>query len=155
MRESLQGMSGAFFRAANRVVVPILRSRLHFLLSGPLMLITYIGPRTGRERTLPVAFYFWYPDEIWAFCARSGWASSLRDHRTVRLLIRGREFVAVPTVVEEPEEVAACLREFVRRKGPGASMDPNLALPRNREPTEAETLATASRARLVRFRVRT
>lgn len=153
MREALKYLSDVMFRAANRLVVPILRSPLHFLLSGPFMLITYRGPRTGREHTFPVAFYFWYPDEIWAFGARTGWMSQLRDHRPARLLIRGREFVAEPTVVEERDAVADRLQEFARRKGPGASVDPNLALPRDREPTRTEALATAANARLVRFRV--
>lgn len=37
------------FRAANKIVRPLLASRLHKPLSGRLMLLTYKGHRTGRE----------------------------------------------------------------------------------------------------------
>ncbi len=40
----------------NPIVIAVLRSRLHRLLSGNLILVTYRGRRTGRERTIPVMY---------------------------------------------------------------------------------------------------
>ncbi|MGI5165499.1 hypothetical protein ACQEU3_14175 [Spirillospora sp. CA-253888] len=143
----------AFFRSVNRVVRPLLRSPLHPLLSHWLMLVAYTGARTGREYVLPVGFLFWEPREVWAFSARTGWMSGLRDGRPVTLVVRGRRFEAAPVVVEDRGEVADLLQELVRRKGPRAVKDPFLGLPSDREPTRAEALAAADRARIARFTV--
>ena len=41
----------------NPVITPILRSRLHWLLSTGLMLITVTGRKTGRRYTIPVGYH--------------------------------------------------------------------------------------------------
>lgn len=143
------------FRAVNRIVRPVLRSRLHPVLSSRLMLLTYTGARTGRQYAIPIAFYSWEAAEVWAFGARTGWISNLRDGRTVRLRIRGREISAHPTVVEDRESVADLVQELVHRKGPKAIQDPMLGLPRDREPTRDQALTAATKARLVRFHLQT
>lgn len=140
------------FDVANRLVRPLLRSPLHRILSGRLMLLTYEGVKSGRTYAIPVAYYRWEPDEVWAFSARTGWASNFRAPRAVQVLLRGREVRAVGTVVEEPEQLAELIEELVRRKGPGAVRDPFLGLPRDRLPTHDEALAAADKARIVRFR---
>ncbi|WP_067481029.1 hypothetical protein [Actinomadura hibisca] len=145
--------SAGFFRRVNQVVRPLLESPLHPLLSHWLMLVSYTGARTGREYVFPVGFQFWEPREVWAFGARTGWMSGLRDGRPVTLVIRGRRFEATPVIVEERGEVADLLQELVRRKGPRAVKDPFLGLPPDREPTRAEALAAAGRARIARLSV--
>src|SRR5262249_45033008 len=42
----------AVFKIANKLVEPLLASRLHKPLSGRLMLLTYQGRKTGREYTV-------------------------------------------------------------------------------------------------------
>src|SRR3954467_3158275 len=91
----------SFCNAANRVVRPLLRSRLHPLVSSRLMLLTYEGAKSGRTFAIPVAYYRWGPDEVWAFAARTGWMSNFRNPRTVRLLLRRREVRAEATAVED------------------------------------------------------
>jgi len=43
-------------RLANRCVIGLLRSPLHRLASGSLLLITYRGRRSGRQFTIPVMY---------------------------------------------------------------------------------------------------
>ncbi len=143
----------SLFNAANRAVRPLLRSRLHPLVSKRLMLLTYEGAKSGRTYAIPVAYYRWGPDEVWAFGARTGWMSNFRNPRTVRLLLRGREVRAEATAVEDREQVARLLEELVQRKGPGAVRDPFAGLPRDRYPTHEEALASADRVRIARFRL--
>ncbi|WUH99688.1 hypothetical protein OHR68_40425 [Spirillospora sp. NBC_00431] len=145
--------SAGFFKAANRVVRPLLRSRLHSLLSGRLMLLTYKGSRTGRTYAIPVAYYRFDRDEVWAFGARSGWMSNFRTPRTVRLLLRGKELRAEASAVEDHNQVADLLEELIRRNGPDTIQDPALGLPRDRRPTRDEALAAATRTRIARFRL--
>lgn len=141
----------SLFNAANRLIRPLLRSRLHPLVSGRLMLLTYEGAKTGRTFAIPVAYYRWAPDEVWAFGARTGWMSNFRSRRPVRLLLRGRAVRAEATAVEDREQVARLLEELVQRKGPGAVRDPFVGFPRDRHPTHEEALAAADRIRIARF----
>lgn len=100
------------FRAANKVVRPLLASRFHKPLSGRLMLLTYKGHRTGRQFTVPIGYFDWDSGTVLAMSSQLGWIPSMREGPAVRLRIRGQDHAAVPTVVEDPEEVAALLGEF-------------------------------------------
>ncbi|MDX3162625.1 hypothetical protein QBA74_22465 [Streptomyces scabiei] len=141
------------FRAANKVVRPLLASRFHKPLSGRLMLLTYNGHRTGREFTVPIGYFDWDPGTVLAMSSQLGWIPSMRQGSAVRLRIRGQDHGAVPTVVEDPEEVAALLAEFGRRKGPKAAKGLMLGLPGDRQPTGDELRTAAAKTRFVCFRM--
>jgi hypothetical protein len=57
------------FKAANMVVRPLLRSRLHGVLSSRLMLLDYTGRKTGRRYTFPVGYFPWDDGAVLAFSA--------------------------------------------------------------------------------------
>ncbi|MFF0097624.1 hypothetical protein ACFYSF_48205 [Streptomyces canus] len=78
------------FRAANKVVRPLLASRFHKPLSGRLMLLTYEGHRTGRQFTVPIGYFDWDPGTVLAMSSQLGWIPSMREGSTVRLRIRAR-----------------------------------------------------------------
>jgi hypothetical protein len=141
------------FRAANRVVRPLLGSRFHRPLSGRLMLLTYNGHRTGREYTVPIGYFDWDPGTVLAMSSQLGWIPSLRGGSAVRLRIRGEVHRAVPTVIEDTAEIAALLTEFVDRKGTKAAKGLMLGLPGDRRPTDDELRTAAASTRLVRFRL--
>jgi hypothetical protein len=141
------------FRIANRVIRPILASRLHPLLSKRLMLLSYTGAKSGRVYTIPIGYFDWEPGVVLAMSTQLGWIPSMRSGPTVRLRVRGVDQPAVPTVVEEPEKVADLLAEFVQRKGTRAAKGLMLGLPGDRPSVREELLAAASRARLVLFRL--
>jgi hypothetical protein len=80
-------------RSGNQVVVLLLRSPLHPLVSKRLTLITVTGRRTGREHTLPVAYQqraegltipVMWPE-------RKLWWRNLRDGAPVVLRLRGAD----------------------------------------------------------------
>jgi hypothetical protein len=78
-------------RSGNRLVTLLLRSRLHPLVSGRLLLITVTGRRTGQRHTLPVAYHE-SPEGLiipvlWA--ERKLWWRNLRDGAPVGLRLRG------------------------------------------------------------------
>lgn len=141
------------FRAANKVVRPLLASRLHKPLSNRLMLLTYHGRKTGREYTVPIGYFDWDPGTVLAMSSHLGWIPSMRDRPTVHLRIRGRDRSAVPTIIEGTTEIAAVLAEFARRKGPKAAKGLMLGLPGDRQPTDRELHTAAAKTRLVRFRL--
>ena len=145
--------SAGYFKAVNGVVRLLLRSPLHSLLSGRLMLLTYEGSRTGRTYAIPVAYYRWTEDEVWAFGARTGWVSNFRTPHTVHLRIRGKKVQAEASAVEDQNEVADLLEELIARNGPSPAQDPFLGLPHDRQPTRDEALEAATQARIARFRL--
>jgi len=56
----------AFVRAANRLVRPLVTSRLHRILSRFLMLLTYTGRKSGRRITIPAGYFDWEPGTVLA-----------------------------------------------------------------------------------------
>jgi hypothetical protein len=80
-------------RSGNRAIAPLLRSRLHPLVSRQLTLITVTGRRSGRLHTLPVAYseseqrltipVMWPERKLW-------WRN-LNDCAPVSLRLRGSE----------------------------------------------------------------
>lgn len=146
-------IQSALFRSVNRVVVPLLRSPLHGVLSRRLMVITYAGVRSGGEYSIPVAYYRWSDEEVWVFGARTGWMTNFRRPRSVSLQLRGRRQSAVARVVEDRERVAGLILRISESGGARLWQDPFLGLPKGRVPTQEEASAAAGRARIVRFTV--
>jgi F420H(2)-dependent quinone reductase len=80
-------------RTGNRAVAALLRSPLHRVLSGRLLLITVTGRRSARRITLPVTYtqqasrltiHVMWPE-------RKLWWRNLRDGAPVGLRLRGRQ----------------------------------------------------------------
>ena len=140
----------AIFRIANRVVRPLLRSPLHRLLSGQLMLLAYRGRRSGEEHTIPIGYFAWDDDTLLSFSSARWWIN-LQEGRPVRLLLRGRWRDAVPTVAASIEERATLLGAFARRYGPQRAGRLPIGLPNDRQPTEEELRRAAAKTAIVRF----
>jgi deazaflavin-dependent oxidoreductase (nitroreductase family) len=82
-----------FFSRLNPLIAGILRSPLHALLSGGLMLLTVTGRRSGRRFTFPVG-YQRHGDELTVMVseARSkSWWRNFREVGVVEMRVRGRE----------------------------------------------------------------
>jgi hypothetical protein len=47
------------FSVMNPFMKGLLRSPLHRLLSGTLMLLTYTGRKTGKQYTIPIDYFVW------------------------------------------------------------------------------------------------
>ncbi len=137
-------------RAASTVVRPLLRSRLHGVLSGRLMLLDYTGSKTGRRYSFPIGYFSWDGGDVLAF-STGGWPGHIGEATAVRLLIRGRWHDAVPTVISDTNDKAAVLAEFARRNGPRAARGLLLGLPGDRQPARDELLAAAAKTTITRF----
>jgi hypothetical protein len=136
----------ALFRTTNRLIRPLLTSPLHGILSKRLMLLTYTGRRSGRRITIPIGYFDGEPGTVLAMSSTTTWVANLRDGRTVRLRIRGRDHDAVPTVIQDTETFA----RFVEGS-PGAAKI--TGLPADRKTTPEELHAAAQKAYLVKFRL--
>lgn len=100
-------------RRLNPVIAAVLRSPVHGLLSRNLLVLTYVGKRSGRRRTLPLS-YVTVRDRPYLCTRSSQWWRSWRTGTAVELRLRGRHVAAIPHVVDvaTPEALDA-LRAFL------------------------------------------
>lgn len=138
------------FSAANTVVRPLLKSRLHSALSGRLMLLSYTGGKTGAQYEFPVGYFPWDDGDVLAFSS-ANWPKKLESARDVRVLIKKQWFAAQPTMVEPAERRADLLADFAKRNGVRAAGRAMSGVPGDREPTREELLTAANGTALVRF----
>ena len=97
------------------LMIWLLRSPLHRLLSNSTMLVTYTGKRTGRTITLPVN-YFREGNLLHTISfRRRSWWRNFRDGGQVELLLRGKRISAKVQSCEDPEQVAEVLVFAVER----------------------------------------
>jgi deazaflavin-dependent oxidoreductase (nitroreductase family) len=97
-------------------VIGLLRSPLHRLVSGSLLLITYRGRRTGRHFTIPAAYaaragtltiFVGHPE-------RKGWWRNLRDGAAVEVQLRGRRLHGQARLVDDAAAAGTYLERYPR-----------------------------------------
>jgi deazaflavin-dependent oxidoreductase (nitroreductase family) len=124
----------------------LLRSPLHGIVSGSLMLITFTGRRSGRRYTTPVR-YLQSGDVVRCFTAsESKWWRNLKGGAEVALRIRGRDrrYHAV-AIDDDPARVRAGLEEYLRQFPQDAAYhDIRLIGRRTPDPTDLDRAARAA-----------
>jgi deazaflavin-dependent oxidoreductase (nitroreductase family) len=112
-------------RVGNVFVRALLRSPLHRLASGSLLLFTYTGRRTGTAHAIPVQ-YVRDGGQILVFAAwparKSWWRNFDGERHAVRVRERGRWLEGTAQVVRDPERVAAARRVYLERFPKAASL---------------------------------
>lgn len=84
-------------RILNTVLIPLLRSPGHRLVSKTVMLITFTGRKTGQQYSFPVG-YKREENTITIFTRKDRkWWRNLQDGAEVSLRIRGKNLTAVAT----------------------------------------------------------
>lgn len=89
-------------RLANPLFRRLLRSRLHWTVSGQLVLVSYVGARSGHRYTFPV-LYGRHGDALVAVTPRreSCWWRQFREPRPCTVWLRGTARSATGEVVED------------------------------------------------------
>ena len=107
-------------KAANSIVVAILESPVHRLLSGTLDAIRYRGQRTGQQHVTPTQ-YVEHGDDLLIFVGRpetKSWWHNFRTARDVEVLVRGQWRAMRGRVVvgnAEPETMVPLLDAYLKR----------------------------------------
>jgi deazaflavin-dependent oxidoreductase (nitroreductase family) len=111
MRKHLQRFGSLF-------VIGLLRSPLHCLASGSLLLITYRGRRSRRPFTIPV-MYAERERTLTIFVGhaeRKRWWRNLRVGAEVEVRLRGRRLRGQAEVVEDSAAIEAYLDRYPRAR---------------------------------------
>jgi len=147
---------GLYNRIVNPVVRPVLRSPLHRLLSGGLMLLTYRGSRTGRSYTIPVQ-YAREGNTVIAYPGRAAgktWWRNLAGGADVTLRIKGRDLRGhAVAVTNDRETIADGLRIWLRRF-PSSARRLGVARDPDGRPDPQDLARAAERIVIVRMELR-
>ena len=94
-------------RIGNALVLWLLGSPLHRMLSAKVVVVAYDGRRSGRSVRLPVQ-YAALADQIVVFPARAAskrWWRNFEQPHAATILLAGRTIRALGAVVREPEQL--------------------------------------------------
>lgn len=103
---------GEFAKAMNKVPALILRSPLHGLMSGRYLLLTFMGRKSGKRYTTPVAYL--REGDAFLMTTDSPWWGNLRGGAPVTLRVRGRQYEGTGEAVTDETEVVRVLDEFLQ-----------------------------------------
>jgi hypothetical protein len=136
---------------ANDFVQFLLRSPLHGLMSGSVLVISFAGCRTGRRISTPVEYYE-IGDELWVTSRRDRtWWRNLIGGADVRLQLRGRGLRGRAESLLDEDTVSAklnylCLRFPARARWLGIRTAEGRPIPEDIRRAAAERLLVVIRA---------
>ncbi len=114
----------------NPMVIVVLRSPLHGLLSSSTMLVTFFGRKSGKAFTVPTN-YVRDSDKllVTSFRARTWWRN-LRGGAPVTVRLQGRDYSGGGKAIEDLDAVTGGLREYFHHvpqwaKYSGVTLDAN------------------------------
>lgn len=90
-------------RRLNPFMKRLLRSRLHRLVSGTILLVTFTGRHSGKRYTTPVSYIREQETVTFATPRACRWWVNIRTGATVTLLIAGREHSGQAVVVADDQ----------------------------------------------------
>ncbi len=132
----------AFINSLGNSIVPwLLRSPLHFLASGQMMLVTFTGRKSGKVYTTPVEYC--RDNERVIFFTQRGrvWWKNLRDGAAVTVRIAGRDLTGQAQAITDDETI----RHAFAHMHPKMKVDPStMVMVQIRLSKAAERYALAS-----------
>jgi len=97
----------------NPIMITLLRSSLHGMLSKNMVLITVTGSKSGRQYTTPVNYYQ-QGDDLWVVSKRERtWWRNLKGGAPVSLVFKGKAVQAFGESVTGQAEVKKRLGEYI------------------------------------------
>lgn len=99
----------------NPIMIWLLKSPLHGMISKSVMLVTVIGRKSGRSISTPTN-YIRDENTLWVISWRERtWWRNLRRGAYVRVLLAGRGAEGHGQVIEEEKAVAQSLQDYYRK----------------------------------------
>ena len=137
------------FAIINPAMRLLLRSPLHALVSGNLMLITFKGRVTGRTYTTPVRYIKVGAKIRWFTSRDAKWWPNLKHDPTVMLRIKGRDLACSARVIDDdPATVRELLASYLTRF-PGDAVYHDVGLTKDRTPVPEDLDRAASHSLVV------
>jgi deazaflavin-dependent oxidoreductase (nitroreductase family) len=135
----------------NGIIKWWLRSPFHRSISSNMMLITYIGRKSGKQYAPPVNYLRIENDDGVTFLTSSlrnrTWWRNLRGGAPVTIRLQGKDHIATAEVIEDDEGVAENLMIYLS-KLPDTARFFQVNLDTNRQPVPAD-VALAAQTRVI------
>lgn len=146
-----QEMIRRILRTMNPVIIALLRSPFHSLVSGSFMLIVFKGQKTGKSYITPVSFI--HEDGVIYSFTHNMWWKNLRGGARVSLWLRGREVEGfAEPVSDDRQRIAEGLRQFLRHLPRSAGFY-KVTLDQNRQPNAEDLLRAAQDTTMLQIRL--
>ena len=98
-------MANPIYKVLNPIVKTILKSPLHSIMSGDIVLLKFTGRKSGRELSTPVSYRV-VDDSIHCFTDKvNQWWRNLDNVESIELVLKGKALIGKPTVVSKNSEV--------------------------------------------------
>jgi hypothetical protein len=131
----------------NPIMVWLLHSPLHGMLSGNIMIVNYTGRKSGKSYHVPVGYLRVGETLLTVSYNRRTWWRSLRGGAPVTLHLRGKDIGAHAEVIETEQGVAEGLKAFIGGNPQNARMV-RVRLGAEGQP-ETESLRHAAQGRVI------
>ncbi|MEW5720875.1 MAG: nitroreductase/quinone reductase family protein [Chloroflexota bacterium] len=131
----------------NPIMLFILRSPIHALLSGSTMAITCTGRKSGKALTVPTNYVRDGDKLLVTSFRRRTWWRNLRGGAPVTVRLQGRDYSGAGKAIEDAGAVAENLRAYFRRVPQWAKYS-GVTLDANGEPN-AESLKRAAQDKVI------
>lgn len=134
------------YTVINPVFKLLLRSPLHGLLSGRLMLLTFTGRKSGKRYTIPVAYV--EQDDRLLVATQSSWSKNLRGSAPVSVRLRGHTLVGLANVIADEAGMRASYRMMLS-KSPELGQIIGIGLDAQGEPSSADVAQARQQGHVV------
>jgi deazaflavin-dependent oxidoreductase (nitroreductase family) len=108
----------------NPIIEWLLRSPFHSFVSKNMMLITYIGRKSGKKYTTPVNYLNMVQDGDQFLATTSirerTWWRNLRDRKPFTVRLQGKDYSAASDVIEDEQGVIENLAAYFQQWPDGA-----------------------------------
>ncbi len=139
------------FHRLNPLLIAILKSPLHSMVSRSLMMITFTGKKTGKQYATPVS-YVREGDMVYCF-AHSPWRRNLRGGARVSLRLRGRELKGMAEPISEDAGlIAEGLRKFFTQIPRSAGFY-QVVLDKGGKPNAEDLIRAARKTTMIQIRL--
>ena len=97
-----------FWRIINPVTIAIAKSPLHFLISQNLVVLNFMGMKTGKNYALPVSYFEDPPGTLSCVTDRHNiWWRNLLHATNIKILYKGRLTDALVTIEHQNNKIIA------------------------------------------------
>ena len=138
-------------RKLNPMIIAILRSPLHSMMSKAVMLITFTGRKSGKQYTTPVS-YTQEGEMVYVF-TQGTWWKNLQGGAPVSLWLRGQERNGFALAVSEDKQRIADGHGLFLTHRPSNKENYDVSLDENGKPKAEDLLRAAQTAIMIQIRL--
>ena len=146
-------MANPIYKVLNPIVKVILKSPLHSLMSGDIVLLNFTGRKSGRTLSTPVSYRV-VDDSIHCFTDKvNQWWRNVDNVDSIELVLKRKTLTGKPTVVSNDNDVITkAFNDFLTALPRSASFS-DVRLNENKIPNKADVARAAKKLVFIEIRL--